>query len=110
MRRRSRPTTLDPSVSGTEAKFKLSYARFGEVRANGYVNLPISDKVEVNAAVSYKYSPGYIRDLRTGRLINESRTFAARGKLLLKPADTLEVILTAGRTVFDDPTRQAIKT
>ncbi|MCW3834460.1 TonB-dependent receptor [Sphingomonas canadensis] len=95
--------TLDPSFH-TEGKLNLSYGRFNEVRANGYVNLPISDTVAVNAAVSYKYSEGSIRDVRTGVIVNEASSFAARGKLLFKPVDNLEVILTAAHTEYSDPT------
>jgi iron complex outermembrane receptor protein len=96
-------STLDPSPD-REAKFNLSYARFGEVRANGYVNLPIAEGIAANVAISRRYSPGFIRDVRTGELRNEAKSFSVRGKLLLEPADNLDIILTAGHNQLSDPT------
>lgn len=101
--------TLNPSFK-TAGRMNLSYARFGELRANGYVNLPMSDAVAANAAVSYRYSPGYIRDIRTGRLVNEANSFAARGKLLVQASDDLEVILTGSHTQYSDPTASNYQT
>ena len=96
--------TLDPSTTGVEGKFNLSYGRFNEVRANGYINLPLSSMIAVNTALSYRHSDGYLRDKRTGAVVNEAENFAARGKLLLQLNDNLEVILTAAHTEYSDPT------
>lgn len=95
--------TLDPSFT-TAGRFNLSYARFKEIRANAYLNVPISDMIATNVAVSYKYSPGYVHDVRTGELANESRSFSVRGKLLIKPSDSLDIILAAAHTDLSDPT------
>jgi iron complex outermembrane receptor protein len=96
--------TRDPSFTDMAANFELSYARFDEVRAGGYVSVPINDKIAVNAAVSYRYTNGYVRDVRTDQILNEGRSFVARGKVRLAPADGVDVILTASHNSFDDPT------
>lgn len=95
--------TLDPSFE-REGQFNMSYSRFGEVRTNGYANFPISDKLAVNGAISYRHSPGYIRDVKTEQITNEANSLAVRGKLLFLPTENLEVILTGAHTEYDDPT------
>ncbi|HEX7784482.1 MAG TPA: TonB-dependent receptor [Sphingobium sp.] len=95
--------TLDPSFA-TSGRFNVSYERFNQVRASGYLNVPINDKIAVNGAISYRYARGYIRDGRTGDYVNEGRNFTARGKLLLQPTDNFSIILTASHADFDDPT------
>jgi iron complex outermembrane receptor protein len=95
--------TLDPSFK-VEGKGNVSYGRFDEIRANGYLNVPLGDKVAANAAVSYRHSRGYLRDAKTGDIVNEGESFAARGKLLFQPTDNLEIILTAAHTEYSDPT------
>jgi len=95
--------TRDPGFN-VEGRVNLSYERFDQVRTSAYVNLPISDKVAVNGSVAYRYSGGYIRDIRTNSIVNEGYNFTARGKILLEPVDTLSIILTAAHAEMDDPT------
>lgn len=95
--------TLDPSfIPG--GKFNLGYERFNTVRASGYLTAPLSDTVAVNGAISYRHSDGYIRDLRTDELVNESETFLVRAKLLFQPTDAFSAVLSASHATFDDPT------
>lgn len=96
-------STLDPSFE-PEARLRLSYERFGTARASGYVNVPIAHTLAVNAAVAYRHSDGYIRDSRTGEIVNEGEDFAARVKLLYEPTNDLSFVLTGYHSRFDDPT------
>ncbi len=94
--------TLDPGFQ-LAGRANFSYERFDTVRASGYVNLPLSDTIAVNGSVAYRYSRGYVRDLRTDAISNEGRNFTARGKLLLQPTDSFSVVFTAAHADFDDP-------
>ncbi len=95
--------TLDPSFS-PEARLRVSYERFDRARGSGYLNLPITDRLAANAAVTYRHSAGHIRDNRTGRLVNEGSDLTARVKALFEPTDTLSIVLSGYHSEFDDPT------
>jgi iron complex outermembrane receptor protein len=95
--------TLDPGFT-TAGRFNVSYERFDQVRSSAYLNLPITDTIAINGAVAYRHSKGYIRDNRTGALVNEGRNFTARGKILFQPTPNLSIILTGSHSDFDDPT------
>jgi iron complex outermembrane recepter protein len=96
-------STLDPSFDAA-GKFRVSYERFGQARSSAYVNVPIADEFAANAAVSYRHSDGYIRDRRTGDLVNEGEDYSGRVKFLWQPTDALNVVLGAYLSHFDDPT------
>ncbi|PKP71944.1 MAG: hypothetical protein CVT83_02445 [Alphaproteobacteria bacterium HGW-Alphaproteobacteria-5] len=100
--------TLDPGFQ-PEVKANVSIGRFTELRMSGYANLPVSDTIAANVAASYKHSDGFIRDVRTNRLVNESKSFAVRGKVLFAPSDDIELILTASHTQYSDPTPQMFR-
>jgi len=95
--------TLDPTFTQT-GRFNVSYEHFGQVRSSAYINIPLTDTLAINGSVAYRYSPGYLRDERTGAEVNQGRNFTARGKLLYKPTSNFSVILTASHADFDDPT------
>ena len=95
--------TLDPSFT-PGGRLNLSYERFNQVRASAYGTAPLSDVLAVNGAISYRHSDGWIRDNKTGELVNEAENFIVRGKLLFQPTDRFSAVLTAAHTEFDDPT------
>lgn len=95
--------TRDPGFT-REGAFNISYERFNQVRTSAYLNVPLGDRVAVNGTVAYRHSDGYVRDLRTGEITNESENFTVRGKLLLQPTDTLSAIFTVAHAELDDPT------
>ncbi len=96
-------TTLDPSFT-PGGKVNLSYERFNQVRASAYATAPLSDTFAVNGAVAYRHSNGYIRDNRSGRLVNEGETLMLRGKALWQPTDQFSAVVSASHSEFDDPT------
>jgi iron complex outermembrane receptor protein len=96
-------STLDPSFTPA-ARLRASYERFDQVRTSGYVNVPITDQIAANAAISYRHSDGYIHDERTNDLVNEGEDYSGRFKVLVQPSDSLSVVLTAYLSRFDDPT------
>lgn len=95
--------TRDPGFT-REGAFNISYERFDQVRTSAYLNLPLGDRVAVNGTIAYRHSDGYVRDLRTGEITNESENFTVRGKLLLQPTDTFSAIFTVAHAELDDPT------
>lgn len=94
--------TADPGFK-PEGRVNLSYERFDQVRTSGYLNVPLGDKVAINGSVAYRYSDGYVRDLKTDKITNQGDSFTARGKLLVEPTDNFSIIFTAAHADFDDP-------
>jgi iron complex outermembrane receptor protein len=95
--------TLDPGFT-TEGRFNLSIERFDQIRTSAYVNVPVSKTIAINASFAYRYSNGYVHDLRTDQITNQGSSFTARGKLLFQPTDNFSVIFTAAHADLDDPT------
>jgi iron complex outermembrane receptor protein len=94
--------TLDPGFT-TAGRLNLAYERFDQLRTSAYLNVPVTDNVAVNASVAYRHSDGYVRDLKTNRIVNEGENFTARAKLLVQPTDNFSVVFTAAHADFDDP-------
>lgn len=101
--------TKDPGFT-TEGNFNASYERFDQMRTSGYINVPLGDKVAVNLSSAYRYSRGYVRDLKTNAIVNEGDNFTIRGKLLLQPTDNFTAILTVAHADLDDPTGSTSQT
>jgi iron complex outermembrane recepter protein len=95
--------TLDPGFD-VAGRVNLSYDRLNEFRSSGYLNVPLTDIIAVNAAIAYRYADGWVRDLVTNRKTNQGDSFTARGKLLFQPTDNFSLILTASHAKLDDPT------
>ncbi|MGI4877829.1 MAG: TonB-dependent receptor, partial [Janthinobacterium lividum] len=98
---------LDPSFT-TSGRANLSYGRFNEVAASGYVTTALSDKLAVDLSAYYRRSDGWIHDLRTGAEQNSQYSLDIRSKLLFKPTDTLKFILSYAHNDTSDPTGLAI--
>jgi iron complex outermembrane receptor protein len=94
--------TLDPSFAPT-GRFNASYERFDQVRTSAYLSGPLTDDVAANVSVAYRNSGGYVRDLKSGRIVNDGQNFTARAKLLVEPTDDLSVVFTVAHAAFDDP-------
>ncbi len=94
--------TLDPDFTPA-GRFNISYERFDQLRTSGYLNMPVNDKVAVNASLAYRKSEGYVEDLMTGEKTDEGENFTARGKLLYQPNDVFSLVLTVAHAEFSDP-------
>jgi iron complex outermembrane receptor protein len=95
--------TLDPGFTYT-GRLNASYDNLGETRASAYLDVPLGDKVAFNTSFAYRYSNGYIHDLKTGDTTDRGNDYASRSKLLLQATDKLQVILTFAHGWFNDPT------
>lgn len=58
-------TTAEPSSTMT-GRFKATYARFNDVRLQGYVSGPLSENLAAGVSVSYRKSDGYTHNIVTG--------------------------------------------
>ena len=87
--------TKDP-VDHFEGKAALSYGRFDEVKADGVVNLPLSEKVASRFAVSYAHDDGYIKNIDPDmHRFQNKNTIVASGKIVARPTDNLTFKLSA---------------
>ncbi|MGC4250447.1 MAG: TonB-dependent receptor [Sphingobium sp.] len=58
-------TTSAPSDTFT-GRFKATYARFNDLRLQGYVSGPINENIAAGLSVSYRKSDGYTKNIITG--------------------------------------------
>ncbi|RFB06246.1 TonB-dependent receptor [Parvularcula marina] len=79
-----------PSTDGFEAGFGATLAEYSTRNFDGYVNIPLSDRVAVRLAGASIHSDGYIFDSALGRNVNYEDNFSVRGSLLVELSDTVE--------------------
>lgn len=96
--------TKDPVLGEVRADVNAEYGRYDDVRANGYVSLPLGEKAAISGAATYRYNDGWIRDERSGAIVNNLRTYNARLKLLVEPTDRIRLVLSGWASQVDDPT------
>ncbi len=85
--------TPDPTFD-PQAELRLRYGRFNERSVRVYGSTGISDTAAIDFAGLYSADDGYVRNLLTGGMDGDRRSFAGRSKLLLKPSDTFELRLS----------------
>lgn len=72
-------------------------------RVAAFVSLPIvADTVAASVSGGYRYAPGYLTNDLTGERDGEIKKAYARGKLLIKPTDNLELLAEAHYIDFDN--------
>src|SRR6476661_6254956 len=63
---------------------------------NVMANVPLGDKVAVRASGYYKKTPGYVDVAgRSGKNVDDSKSYGLRGSLLFKPTEDLSIRLFA---------------
>lgn len=90
--------TPDPKFT-TEGRVSTQYSRFhgaDNVGVRGYITGPITDNIAADLGVLYSDSDPYITDLVRGGKLGDSRSLNARGKILYRPSDRAQAILTMG--------------
>ena len=88
-----------PDLQVLKGEASLTYGRFNEVTAKGYVSAPlISDKLAVSLAGLYDKRDGLVTDPLTGRKYNDRDNLSFRGILRAKPSETIEILLSADVT------------
>ena len=125
-------TTNDPVIGDLSGRLSLSYGRFDEREAIGVVNVPLGEKVAVRLAGQVYKRDGYLRNVvgpnattqfgpavafffkkryvgsLNGAKFEDRDRINLRGKVLLKPADNVDLLFSAEYFDADDsgPARQ----
>lgn len=82
--------TLAPSQDLT-GKAQISYGRFNDIRAQGYVSVPLNNEVAVSLAGSFRKNDGYIHDIVDGSNSAPLKTASFRAKMLYTPGDAVKI-------------------
>ena len=80
-----------------EAGIDATYGRYDRIRAEGFVNAPLTDGIALRVAGMYERADGYVENIGTGNDYGSEKQWYARGTLRLAPTsiDRLEVLLRA---------------
>ncbi|MFW2851047.1 TonB-dependent receptor [Sphingomonas sp. TX0543] len=92
-------TTRAPSFT-REGFAELSYGNYNYVQAKGWASGPITDTIAYRISGVSTRRDGVLDNVRTGRAANTLGTQAARGQLLFKPDDTIQMRVIADFTNF----------
>jgi iron complex outermembrane receptor protein len=95
--------TLDPSRD-PEFRGEISYGRFNDMDAIGYISGGLTDTLSANLSASYNRRDGYYRNLvQNGKDEGERRSYAVRSKIRFKPIDALRLTFIGDISRSDDP-------
>lgn len=81
----------------------LRYGSFNTLRAEGAVNLPVTEHIAVRAAMVHGASDGFVDDIGNGVDTGGYDFVSWRGQVAVEPTDTLSVLLAAEGTHTDNP-------
>lgn len=101
--------TLDPSEEPA-AKASLAYGRYDDIRADGYVSMPVNDWIGVSVMGYRRVNDGFMRDIGLDPFSKADdfdaapvKQTALRAKVKLQPVDSLSVTLGYSYTYSDVP-------
>jgi iron complex outermembrane receptor protein len=104
--------TKRPSLDRPQMDLKLGLGWFtgdggsnssANLRVNGFLSAPlVTDKVAASISAGYRYAPGYLNNDFTGNDDGEIQKAYARGKLLIKPSDSVELLAEGHYIKFDN--------
>ncbi len=86
----SKKPTQEPSGS-----LKVGYGNLNRLKAEGYINGGISDKISARLSLYYDESDGYTDDAISGEDLDTRQTFSGRLQFLIDPSDQFSVHLRA---------------
>ncbi|RPD41186.1 TonB-dependent receptor [Chitinophaga barathri] len=90
-------TTRKPSFT-PGANFELSYGNYGYIQAKSSLTGPLGDKFAGRLSFSGTHRDGLIYNQATDKHTNTLNNLGARGQLLFRPSEKLEIILAADAT------------
>ena len=91
-----------PDLDDIRGEVALTYGRFDQVIANGYVSLPLAqDRAALSLAAIWDRRDGLVTDPVTGRDYNDRDTIGGRAMLRLRPSDDVELLLSGDYTRVD---------
>ena len=79
-----------PNTDAVEGSVGVTLAEHGTQNFDGYVNVPLSDRVAIRFAGSSNQNDGFVHDELLGRNVNADDNSALRASILIKPTDKLE--------------------
>lgn len=86
--------TVKPETDEFGGYADLSYGNFNRFKAQGAVNLPLSDSVSARLSVATHHGDGYVENrLQPDRELNNARETAARLQLRFQPNDDFDLLL-----------------
>ena len=94
--------TAKPDATKFGAAAEGSYGNFNEVRLQGMVNIPLTDRLAVRFAGSYINRDGYTENLYNDTRIDGRNMYALRGSLRWEPTDETTVDLMGSYFREDD--------
>ena len=93
--------TKAPSFDdGLSGNFQLGFERYNAVKADGAINLPVTDTIAIRAAAVFNNSDGYINNL-AGADIGAQDDLGVRISALFEPSDTMDWTLRYQRSEED---------
>jgi iron complex outermembrane receptor protein len=86
--------TNRPDTEKVEGYVKAGYGNYDRMHASGMVNVPLAEgQVAARINASYDRHDGYSHDVLNDRDLDNLKRYSLRGQLLVKPSDTVEVLL-----------------
>ena len=88
-----------PDLDTIRGEAAVTYGRFDEVTAKGYVSAPlVTDKLALSLAGVYDDREGIVTDPATGKKYNDRNNLSSRAILRAKPSDTVEISIAGDYT------------
>lgn len=84
------------------AGINIDKGNFNSARIDGYINVPLSDTLQMRVSGVFQRHDGYVRSTTPGVVLNDLNENAQRVSLKWKPNSKLEVTLHAGSWRRDD--------
>jgi len=101
-------TSEEPSFN-THGMMSVSYARYNEVVAKGFVSAPlVGDTIAASISGAYRRRDGFVKNLLTGENVGDLNSYVVRGKLLLRPWEGARFVLTGSVSRRHDPNLQLL--
>jgi iron complex outermembrane receptor protein len=86
----------------TLGRVKLSYGRFDQREASGYVTTGLSDKVAIDLSAFYHRDDGFLYDIGMQKHVGGRKSHQFRSRLLITPTDALTITLTGSNAKIDE--------
>jgi len=86
--------TNDPSTEAMSGMVQATYGRFNERVGTAVLNMPLGENAAVRGAIQVNKRDGFLIDRVSGVDYNNRDNITGRVKLLVKPTDTLRIILS----------------
>jgi len=88
-------TTERPKIGGDiSARAHATYGSYNDTNDNLIVNLPINDTLAAEMSAYFVNRDGFVRDVLLNRTIGGNKGEGARAKLLWRPRDDLDVLVS----------------